>query len=373
MITQPDFEVELRHLSINPIPLGALVADPAESDHFVVAGPGTGKTTALALRALKLILVDDVDPGSIFATTFTRRAAAEVRSRILQRADQIRRSLMARGSPALKTLLAKVDFNRIRTGTLDSLSQEILTDYRPLGSYPPVVIDPFLGDALMLRAGLFDRGRFRRQELVDYAVSVLGTPRGLSPKRLAAFVREIHERALYDQTDLTTFAGAGIHPGVPIVVEAIEAYRAHLVASGQVDFALLEQRFLDDLRNGRLKKLQDEIRIVLVDEYQDTNFLQELIYFELAKGAKAKGGGITVVGDDDQALYRFRGATTSLFSAYPGRVHHAIGLHPQHVNLVENRRSTDDIVSWTNEFVRLDGGYHHVRVPNCALTGLVTG
>ncbi len=364
MITQPDFEAELRHLSIDPAPLGPLVVDLADADHFVVAGPGTGKTTALALRALKLILVDEVDPASILATTFTRRAAAEVRSRILQRADQIRQSLLAKGSLALKGRLSRIDFNRIRTGTLDSLSQEILTDYRPLGSYPPVVIDQYLGDALMLRAGLFDHGRFRRQELVDYAVRVLGTSRGLSPKKLSAFVREIHERALYDRTDLNAFAGAGIHAGIPIAVDAIEAYRAYLAASGQVDFALLEQRFLDDLRSGRLKKLQEEVQVVLVDEYQDTNFLQELIYFELAKGAKAKGGGITVVGDDDQALYRFRGATTSLFSAYPGRVHDAVGIQPQQVNLVENRRSTDDIVTWTNDFVRLDGEYHGVRVPN---------
>ena len=364
MIPQPEFEGELRRLGIDPISLGSLVVDPASADHFVVAGPGTGKTTALALRALKLVLVDDVDPGSILATTFTRRAAAEVRSRILQRADQMRRSLIDRGSQDLKAKLARIDFNRIRTGTLDSLSQEILTDYRPLGSYPPVVIDQFLGDALMLRAGLFDHGRFRSKELAAYAISVLGTSRGLSPKKLSAFVRELHDRALYDQTDLAAFAASGVHNGVPIAVEAIEAYRAYLASSGQVDFALLEQRFLEELRSGRLKKLQEEIQIVLVDEYQDTNFLQELIYFELAKGAKARGGGITVVGDDDQALYRFRGATTALFSAYLSRVHQAMGIQPAHVHLVENRRSTDDIVSWTNDYVRLDPAYSAVRVPN---------
>ena len=364
MISQHEFESELRHLNIDPTPLGPLVLGPATADYFVVAGPGTGKTTALALRALKLVLVDDVDPGSILATTFTRRAAAEVRSRILHLADKIRRAVIASGSLALKTRLARIDFNRIRTGTLDSLSQEILTDYRPLGSYPPVVVDQFLGDALMLRSGLFEHGRFRRPELLDYADRVLGTHRGLNPKRLSAFVREIHERAIYDQANLTAFAGAGIHAGVPIAVEAIEAYRARLAASGQVDFALLEQRFLDDLRSGRLRKFQEEIRVVLVDEYQDTNYLQELIYFELGKGAKSRAGGITVVGGDDQALYRFRGATTSLFSAYPERVYRAFGIQPVQVNLVENYRSTDSIVSFINEFVGLDAEYSSVRVPN---------
>ena len=50
---------------------------------FIVAGPGTGKTTCLALRILKLALVDDVPPRGILATTFTVKAAAELRSRIL--------------------------------------------------------------------------------------------------------------------------------------------------------------------------------------------------------------------------------------------------------------------------------------------------
>lgn len=364
MITQPEFEIELKRLGIDPAPLGPLLVDPTSANHFVVAGPGTGKTTALALRALKLILVDNVDPGSILATTFTRRAAAEVRSRILQRADQIRRSLITRGPQGLRARLQSVDFNRIRTGTLDSLAQEILTDYRPLGSYPPVVIDQYLADALMLRAGLFDHGRFRRPELVDYAAGIIGSRRGLGPKSLAAFVRELHERALYDRTDLGAFANSNLHPGIPLAVEAIDAYRSYLSTNGQVDFALLEHKFLAELSSGRLNKLQDEIVVVLVDEYQDTNYLQELIYFELAKGAVARGGGITVVGDDDQALYRFRGATTSLFSAYQGRIHKAIGISPIQVNLSENRRSTDDIVSWTDDFVLLDHGYSQVRVPN---------
>ena len=50
---------------------------------FIVAGPGTGKTTCLALRILKLILVDGIAPHGILATTFTVKAAAELRSRVL--------------------------------------------------------------------------------------------------------------------------------------------------------------------------------------------------------------------------------------------------------------------------------------------------
>src|SRR5437867_3412721 len=62
---------------------------------FIVAGPGSGKTTVIALRVLKLIFVDDIEPVAILATTFTRKAAAELRSRILGWGDTLRRAWLA--------------------------------------------------------------------------------------------------------------------------------------------------------------------------------------------------------------------------------------------------------------------------------------
>jgi len=60
-----------------------VVVYPANRPLIVVAGPGTGKTTAIAARALKMVFVDRYDPASIVLTTFTKRAAAQLRSRIL--------------------------------------------------------------------------------------------------------------------------------------------------------------------------------------------------------------------------------------------------------------------------------------------------
>lgn len=59
------------------------VSTPPEKGLFIVAGPGSGKTNCLTLRILKLILVDGLPPSSVLATTFTKKAAAELRSRIL--------------------------------------------------------------------------------------------------------------------------------------------------------------------------------------------------------------------------------------------------------------------------------------------------
>src|SRR4051812_17099954 len=60
-----------------------VVSAPPDEALFVVAGPGTGKTTALTIRILKLVLVDGVPPRGVLATTFTKKAAAELRSRVL--------------------------------------------------------------------------------------------------------------------------------------------------------------------------------------------------------------------------------------------------------------------------------------------------
>ena len=59
------------------------ISAPIIQSQFLVAGPGSGKTTVMVLKVLKFIYVDDVHPSSILATTFTRKAAAELRSRIL--------------------------------------------------------------------------------------------------------------------------------------------------------------------------------------------------------------------------------------------------------------------------------------------------
>ena len=71
------------------------ISAPQDESQFIVAGPGSGKTTVMVLKILKFIYVDDVNPGSILATTFTRKAAAELRSRILSWGDIIRQKLLS--------------------------------------------------------------------------------------------------------------------------------------------------------------------------------------------------------------------------------------------------------------------------------------
>ena len=90
------------------------ISAPTNQSQFLVAGPSSGKTTVMVLKILKFIYVDDVHPSSILATTFTRKAASELRSRILSWGDKIRQVFLK--DPEfieVHTYLRRMDFNQI--------------------------------------------------------------------------------------------------------------------------------------------------------------------------------------------------------------------------------------------------------------------
>lgn len=330
---------------------------------FIVAGPGSGKTTVMALRTLKLVFVDGIDPSTILATTFTKKAAAELRSRILGWGDRLRREFIE--NPAYTTqreILQLIDFNQIVTGTLDSISENILQDYREPGSPAPVIIENFIANAMMVRYGLLNGGRYRNQELKTYLKRLSGSTYELNTGGMGGILLEIRDRVCHDQVDIDAFCEAGEDPGIRVACEAIQTYLQELEERLLYDYGRLEQEFYQKLQAGGLAEFTEKIRFILVDEYQDTNLLQESIYFELARHAVDNGGSITVVGDDDQSIYRFRGATVDLFTRFPARIQEAQGIHPAVITLSKNYRSTQNIVEHVEQFVTLDRTFQSVRV-----------
>ena len=152
--------------------------------------------------------------------------------------------------------------------------------------------------------------------------------------------------------------------GMTLILDCIQEYENILIRRNTMDFAMLESRFLKLLKENRLNMFLDTIRIVLVDEYQDTNLIQEDIYFTIAQSALNNNGNITVVGDDDQSLYRFRGATVDLFTNYKQRVRDKLGIDVLEINLKTNYRSTENIINHCNQFVEIDDEYQMARVKN---------
>ena len=332
---------------------------------FIVAGPGTGKTACLTLRILKLIFVDNIAPRGILATTFTNKAAAELRSRILSWGFLLTERLLEDEeiSEEDRERLRRLDINQVVTGTIDSICERLLREFRDPGTQPPVLADDYVSKTLLLREGLFAEQRYKDLDLKEFLSRLHGpSSYGFNVGRMNDLIQNIWERRHHDQLDWDEFVGDGsstIARARKTLDEVLSAYKAALDERVMVDFVLLEQEVLSRLHRGQLRDFFDDIEVVLVDEYQDTNLMQEKLYFEMAKLCN---GALTVVGDDDQSLYRFRGATVELYSEFASRYHGTFGHEPETVFLKTNYRSTRTVIRFVNDYVVLDARYGDVRV-----------
>lgn len=358
-MTNGELEERLAHMP-EPIlaPAGTghgdvLRAGPTTS-LFLVSGPGTGKTAAIAARVLRLLLVDGVTPENIVVVTFTRKAAAELQTRILRNYHWVRDP----GRPADEVLAPLVN---LRISTLDALIQETYQDVRPAGVLPPVMVED-IGKAVLMTRIMLERGAQNSRRLRQYLLS-FGRLWPMNLSGLRDRVLEIHARLITDLVEEGPYfadkAAAGVE-GAARAQEYIEVYRQVLRDHGLTDFELLAHDFLHRLRDGQLDDWRQDVHHLLVDEYQDTNLLQDEIYLEMVGPAlAAQNGSITVVGDDDQSLYRFRGATVEIFTSFPSRVAN-VGT----ISLDRNHRSDGNIVSYARNYIANDPQYAPARAPN---------
>lgn len=340
----------------------AVSAEPDQSA-YIIAGPGSGKTTAMALRVLKLIFVNNVNPKKVLVTTFTRKAAAELSSRIFGWGDTLKQHFLDTiNDEDTRNWLETIDFNQITLGTLDSIAEEIIGTYREPGDTAPVVINNFTSKGLMLKVGLFEHNRHNSSTLRQCVGRLYGKS-SPNTKDLVDALIEIKDRFYHDQIERDRYLAECQNPGAEEICCAIADYERHLDEKLLYDYAKLESVFLRKLRDGSLEEFLNKIEFVLVDEYQDTNLLQDQIYFELAQAALSRSGSITIVGDDDQSIYRFRGATVELFYGFPEEFERRFHIRPLIINLQNNYRSTENIVNFVSNFIQLDESYQSARVP----------
>ena len=371
MISYEEFEditskVLKRDISSNKQQKKAILSEPNKS-LFIVAGPGSGKTTVMVLKILKYIFVDDIDPSKILATTFTKKAADELYSRILGWGDEIKRHLEDKYCDESFESIAKIesiDFNQIIIGTTDSIAEELLRDNRKPGENQSIVIEEFVANTAMIKILIKDE-KYRNEKLVEYLKELSGKTKLEEPSKMSEILMEIKNRIFYDQINFDElYEKTQENSGPRLALDCIKEYENTLKNRNTIDFAMLESNFLEKLKNNELDLFLDEIKIVLIDEYQDTNLIQEDIYFTIAKSALENDGNITVVGDDDQSLYRFRGATVDLFTNYQKRVKDKLSIDVEEINLTTNYRSTENIINHCNQFAELDSEYQKARVEN---------
>ena len=356
------------------------ISSPKDQSLFIVAGPGSGKTTVMVLKILKFIFVDDVSPNEILATTFTRKAASELLSRILSWGDKIKSKLIANymdkmfsgeiTDDSIIKEINRIDFNQINIGTIDSIADELLRIHRQAGTSQPILIEDFVANSVMINECLLKDDRYKHDSLQEYLADITGKQSNTEQKpkvknltMMASILIEIKEHIYYNMVDINKIL-ENIQPtelGKQLALKLILEYAEILKSQNIYDFAMLETEFLRRLNSDSLNVFLNDIKIILVDEYQDTNLLQESIYFKIAESAIGNGGNITVVGDDDQSLYRFRGASVDLFTNFIERIA-KIGIEAKEVNLKTNYRSTENIIDLCNDFVELDDEYQSARV-----------
>lgn len=371
MITYEKFEeivvdVLKRDISSNEDQRKSIKSKPNESQ-FIVAGPGSGKTTVIVLKILKYIFVDDINPNEIITTTFTRKAADELYSRILNWGDQIKNILLENYNNDLNKIaeLVRIDFNQIMIGTIDSVAEELIRIHRDPGENSPTLIEEFVSKSAMINTGLLKEDRYLNEDLQDFLKEFEGREKLNDPSKMSQILINIKNRLYYDQVDYyKLYDNIKENLGAVEALKAIADYEKELKKRNLLDFPMLEEEFLQRLKNNKLNDFLEDIKIILVDEYQDTNLIQEEIYFTIAKSALENNGNITVVGDDDQSLYRFRGATVDLFTNFKKRAYDKLDVKVEEINLRTNYRSTNKIIKHCNDFVELDKKYQSARVHN---------
>ena len=318
----------------------------------IVAGPGSGKTTVLVLRALRHVLVEDVKPEHILITTFTRKAARELRTRWLDWGTSLLNALSQYHN------VEHIDINRCRIDTLDGTVHDVLTEFRPAGQLAPALADTS-ASPLIFKREVFQSMYWPNQQTVDTLLSRYtfdGRPPGNQREALGT-TKRVLERLIQDQVDTAAYAQSG--SAQQLVVDMLEEYRRVCAQTNVFDFTILEELFLERLSIGQLGAWTENLRVLLIDEYQDTNPLQEAIYFGLLNSANLSA---VVVGDDDQAMYRFRGGSVELFTDFPNRCRQATGRNVTRVDMVRNFRSQPEIVDFFNTHISSDSAFQSARI-----------
>lgn len=308
-----------------PNPAQQRAMTTTEGPVLIIAGPGSGKTFTLVERALYLIQVRGVTPEHLLISTFTQKAARELLTRLSNR-------LLAVG--------ARINPNALYTGTLHAVCLDLLEEHREFTRLKRnyTVLDQFDQQYFFYR-------RLRDYEALPDLALLTGpldkTPRWERAERLMTWINKVTEEAL-DVLQLEQSPDASVQ----VLAAAWRLYQQQLADENALDFATIQWETLRLLETQPTVRaaVQAQFRYLMIDEYQDTNTIQERLIFLIG----ARWQNICVVGDDDQGLYRFRGATIRNILEFPHRF--APG-QCQQITLSLNYRSEPAIIDFYNRWM----------------------
>ena len=283
-----------------------------EGPLLVLAGAGSGKTRVLTHRIAYLIEEKKVNPWNILAITFTNKAAGEMRERV--------DSIVGFGAEA------------VWVSTFHSMCVRILRRFIDLLGYKNSFTIYDTDDQKTLMKQVFKTLNLDPKQFKERAVMA----------QISAAKNAMIDAETYAADNSDRFPEK-------ITAQCYLAYQEALQKNNALDFddllLLTVQLFKENPQV--LEMYQERFRYIMVDEYQDTNTVQ----FRLVKQLAGKYHNLCVVGDDDQSIYRFRGADIrnilSFEKAFPGA---------KVIKLEQNYRSTGNILAAANEVIRNNRG-----------------
>ncbi len=301
---------------LNPQQRAAVVHEG--SPLLIVAGAGSGKTRVLTHRIAYLLAERDVEPRQILAITFTNKAAGEMGGRVATLTGARSRSMWVM--------------------TFHSACVRILRREARRFGYPSSF-------------SIYDQADSQRLMAMvcrELDLDVRYHP----PKAMANQVSALKNELI----DYETLAGRATGYREKALAEAYGEYQRRLVAAGAMDFDDLIMVTVNLLQSfgDMAAEYRERFRHVLVDEYQDTNHAQYVLVRELAGAGGEAPAELAVVGDADQSIYAFRGATIRNIEEFERDFAGA-----RVIMLEQNYRSTQNILAAANAVVSQNPG----RIP----------
>jgi DNA helicase-2/ATP-dependent DNA helicase PcrA len=290
-----------------------------------------------------------VKPEEIFLSTFTEKAARQLKDGLTE--------LLLFAQPYTEQTY---DLNALYVGTIHSLCQRLLQKQNSRSAAHPLALMTELDQYFFVRqhwdtliAAGFDV--VQDYTSLDTAVQNLAINGKVGQTQFknseSEYIAVISAISFFNRCAEENLSTQNpYNPPNDAVIDALLRmyiqYNQLLESQHLVDFSTIQRRAYEYVSQDA--KIQKQFQHVIVDEYQDTNPIQESLLFALARHSR----NICVVGDDDQALYRFRGATVENFVQFTRRVHEKYDVWPTEIMLDTNHRSHPAIVDGYNAYMQ---------------------
>lgn len=283
----------------------------------LIACAGSGKTEVVARRIAHLLTRPrrPLQPSNVVAFTFTNKAAAELKERVLLRTEEA----LGQRMPG---------FAEMYVGTIHGFCQDLLkTEVPKYLKFEPL-------DAVRQRLYI-DRNSRSTGLTTSATLNGRKLKRYVDTDRYSAATAALRE----DDVSLRRLKACSVaNDGLP-------RYREKLDQDGYLDFSAMLEAAVNELDGSDALRevLSNRIKYVVVDEYQDVNPIQE----RLIRHLHDLGAGLCVVGDDDQTIYQWRGSSVKNIITFGSRYRNV-----KQIRLEHNFRSTNGIVETANAFIK---------------------